>query len=234
MLVALLRVLHTRTNVDLLYPLHRAPVWLPLNAPHPQAAKVVVPALVRVGEAFVIELEIEEEAITFAMNDEFQIAAAGLHVEPDRQWLRASLTKTKNGHQIAVVRWSAKADVVGQFILVVNARSTEDGIRRYRESVKRFLEDEKMHPNLAFGNLSDTHPDQSPEQIRAVEPITVNVKATVGYFFEKALPFLAAFLGSLLTLPGMFAYKESRDKKLTERLRVQIASEIPGRNPKQI
>lgn len=68
--------------------------------------------------------------------------------------------------------------------------------------------------------------------VRAIDPVKVIVKGTVIYYAEKASPFAGAFFGSLLTLPGIFAFKESRERKRKERLRIEIASELPSRNRK--
>jgi hypothetical protein len=49
--------------------------------------------------------------------------------------------------------------------------------------------------------------------------LDVAVETTWPYYIEKVGPFLAAFGGSLLTLPGVLAYLEARKKKRREELK---------------
>jgi hypothetical protein len=47
------------------------------------------------------------------------------------------------------------------------------------------------------------------------------------YLAAEAAPYVGGVFGSLLTVPGILAFKEARDRKRKERLRIEIASGMP-------
>lgn len=58
------------------------------------------------------------------LNMEYQLSASGLQVQPSNQWLKPAVGGVQ---RTGVVRWSLRADSVGEFILVINARYFDQG-----------------------------------------------------------------------------------------------------------
>jgi hypothetical protein len=201
-------------------------------------AQITVPALIRVDDPFVLELKVEQRVFPRAADSEFQISAAGLRIEPDKQWLKPVFSGAGND-SVGIVRWSAKASTVGTFIIVANSRMDKEHAAEAKEAVDRFLEEQiRSLPPTARAmkrSLEKKREDVSPYSasddrlVTSISPITVSVKPTASYYAAKLMPLLGGFLGSLLTLPGIFAFRDAREQRRKEKVRIAVVTEMPNK-----
>jgi hypothetical protein len=195
--------------------------------------KLVIPSSVKVDDPFVLELRIErsEKNTNAPSVTEYLLSSVGLQVEPEKQWLRPLFQS-----QTGIIRWSAKATSMGKYLVIVNIRLAEEEAQKERESKRVFLE--RLLKNTATSEdmqkqirkeIARPIPLESPDFLDPIQPMKVNVSGTIDYYAAKAIPYLGTFLGSLLTLPGLFAFRDAHEQKRKEKMRISVASEIPNR-----
>jgi hypothetical protein len=201
--------------------------WLSMTKNSNDArVRLIYPDLIKAEDAFTVELRADG---TDWVDVEFQLSAAGLHIEPDKQWLTPAASK--NEGESGVIRWSAKADTTGDFILVVNTRPSERYVRRMDQAfqyTQQFIQQQKVSPPRrvapkSAGLLDWKMPDLT-EAVR-LEPVRIHIQGSWQYYSLKALPFVGAILASLMTLPGILAFLEARGEKKRKSLRIFIADE---------
>jgi hypothetical protein len=202
--------------------------------------QLIVPETIRIHDSFVAELLLtgDEDFNLYFSDIEYQLSAAGLDIRPESQWLKPTLEPSKDLQKTGVIRWSLKVDSVGQFVMVINARYTDESnqiVKSLKDSAQTVAKDARLSGNRErikeAQEMMARYESYRPElRVLGISPIKLRVQPTVKYYAEKGLPFVGGLLGSLLTLPGILAFKESRDRKRKELLRLQIATELPNSN----
>jgi hypothetical protein len=77
--------------------------------------------------------------------------------------------------------------------------------------------------------IQRSHKAQSStyDLLERVDPIRLHVRPTWQYVAIETAPYIGGLFGSLLTVPGILAFKDASDRKRKERLRIEIAGGIP-------
>jgi hypothetical protein len=116
------------------------------------------------------------------------LAGAGLDIEP-KDWLTLSPSQA---NPEVTVKWSIRANDPGRYRLVFNPKlglPIESGGRNKPQTF--------VGPKIEFVPQAD---------------IPIIVKSKWSDYVAKASPFVAAFMGSLLTLPGIIAFLKERKR----------------------
>jgi hypothetical protein len=149
-----------------------------------------------------------------------QLSGAGLLVEPS-----GPVKLTTNG----VAHWSIKPTSIGAFTLVLTPTlpSDTDILERFGPAVEREYKREKT-PNDLLSRLpqQEHHPKPWISLIEA-DPVRVTVKPSSYRIAEFVVPAFTGFMGSLLTLPGLIAFRESRRRQQRGDSRIVVTADIP-------
>jgi hypothetical protein len=160
------------------------------NASEYVGISITVPSVMYVGERGSVQIHTNGHIspATQIHGVEFLVSGAGMEVEP-KEWL--PLQQIGSSDQLSAT-WSIRTIEEGQQHLVINSKN-------------------------ALDNLLSTGPNGKEYHLTRLrlEPgadIPIQVKAKWANYLPKIWTLLAAFMGSLLTLPGILAFLKDRKK----------------------
>jgi hypothetical protein len=169
--------------------------------PRPTPAQLTMPVTVKVpvGRPFLIELRSTDPQ---AYKREYRVSCVGLEISPS-DWISPAEVE---GQQGLVARWSARANDPGELFPVINVRSSGVAARINDKICKWYVGGPSANSTVV--------PNDRPFRIIVLSGPT--------YDFQHFGPYLAAFFGSLLTLPGLLAFVQERRKRRADGARIQV------------
>jgi hypothetical protein len=153
--------------------------------------KITAPDIIYVQDSSVVTASADFGIISRALllrpfTFSLSLGGAGLDIEP-KDWLNLSPSQA---NPEVTVKWSIRANEPGHYRLVFNPKlglPIESGGRNKPQTF--------VAPKIEFVPQAE---------------IPIIVKSKWSDYVAKAWPFLAAFMGSLITLPGIIAWKDRK------------------------